>query len=113
MFGQIYSDKLILFSGDDSIDFYYFGVGYTSGDSIVVFRVLWVVHIGDFFVWKGVLYIDVNNGGSGVSYLEMLEVAANGIFGVDMVIFGYSLVMIWDDFCEFGDFNCDFLSAVQ
>ena len=111
--GQTYSDKLTLLSGDDSIDLYHFGAGHTSGDSIVVFRALRVAHTGDLFAWKGVPYIDVNNGGSGVSYPETLEAAANGISGVDTVIPGHSPVMTWDDFREFGDFNRDFLSAVQ
>jgi hypothetical protein len=58
-------------------------------------------------------YIDVNNGGSGVSYPETLEAAASGISGVDTVIPGHSPVMTWADFREFGQFNRDFLTAVQ
>ena len=111
--GQTYTDRLTVLSGDDSIDLYHFGAGHTSGDSIVVFRSLGVAHTGDLFAWKGVPYIDVNNGGSGVSYPETLLGAANGITGVDTVIPGHSPVMTWADFREFGEFNRDFLAAVQ
>ena len=54
-----------LLGGDDRIDLYYFGQAHTSGDTIVVFPALGVAHTGDMFAWKGVPYIDVNNGGSG------------------------------------------------
>ena len=63
---RTYTDRLSLLDGDDQIDLYYFGRGHTSGDSVVVFRALGVAHTGDLFAWKGVPYIDVGNGGSGV-----------------------------------------------
>ena len=64
---RTYENRLSLLDGDDRIDLYYFGQGHTSGDTIVVFPSLGVAHTGDLFAWKGVPYIDVNNGGSGVS----------------------------------------------
>ena len=111
--GQTYTDTLTLLGGDDAIDLYHFGAGHTSGDSIVVFRALGVAHTGDLFAWKGVPYIDVGNGGSGVSYPTTLLTAADGITGVDTVIPGHSPVMTWADFREFGEFNRDFLAAVE
>ena len=111
--GRTYQDRLTLLDGDDQIDLYHFGSGHTSGDSIVVFRALGVAHTGDLFAWKGVPYIDVGNGGSGVSYPKTLLAAADGIRGVDTVIPGHSPVMTWADFREFGEFNRDFLTAVE
>ena len=111
--GRTYQDRLTLLDGDDQIDLYHFGRGHTSGDSIVVFRALGVAHTGDLFAWKGVPYIDVGNGGSGVSYPKTLLAAADGIRGVDTVIPGHSPVMTWADFREFGEFNRDFLTAVE
>ena len=111
--GRTYQDRLTLLDGDDQIDLYHFGRGHTSGDSIVVFRGLGVAHTGDLFAWKGVPYIDVGNGGSGVSYPKTLLAAADGIRGVDTVIPGHSPVMTWADFREFGEFNRDFLTAVE
>ena len=111
--GRTFTDRLTLLEGDDAIDLYHFGAGHTSGDSIVVFRSLGVAHTGDLFAWKGVPYIDVNNGGSGVSYPETLAAAAGAITGVDTVIPGHSPVMTWADFREFGEFNRDFLAAVR
>ena len=111
--GETYTDRMTLLDGDEAIDLYHFGHGHTNGDTIVVFRSLGVAHTGDLFAWKGVPYIDVNNGGSGVSYPETLLAAADGISGIDMVIPGHSPVMTWADFREFGEFNRDFLAAVQ
>ena len=110
---QTYQDRLTLLDGDDRIDLYHFGAGHTSGDSIVVFPALGVAHTGDLFAWKGVPYIDVGNGGSGISYPKTLLAAADGITGIDTVIPGHSPVMTWADFREFGEFNRDFLTAVE
>ena len=110
---RTYENRLSLLEGDDQIDLYYFGRGHTSGDSVVVFRSLGVAHTGDLFAWKGVPYIDVGNGGSGVSYPRTVLAAAETIQGVDTVIPGHSPVMTWADFREFGEFNRDFLIAVE
>ena len=111
--GQTYTDRLSLLEGDEQIDLYYFGRGHTSGDSVVVFRALGVAHTGDLFAWKGVPYIDVGNGGSGVEYPKTVLAAVDAIQGVDTVIPGHSPVMSWADFREFGEFNRDFLAAVE
>ncbi len=110
---QTYENRLSLLDGDDRIDLYYFGPGHTSGDTVVVFPALGVAHTGDLFAWKGTPYIDVNNGGSGVSYPRTVLAAAETIQGVDTVIPGHSPVMTWADFHEFGEFNRDFLIAVE
>ena len=110
---RTYDNRLTLLDGNDQIDLYHFGAGHTSGDTIVVFSGLGVAHTGDLFAWKGVPYIDVNNGGSGVHYPKTLLTAADSIPGVDMVIPGHSPVMTWDDFREFGEFNRDFLTSVE
>ena len=62
---------------------------------------------------RGVPYIDVGNGGSGVDYPKTVLAAVDGIRGVDTVIPGHSPVMSWADFREFGEFNRDFLTAVE
>ena len=79
----------------------------------MVFTGLGVAHTGDLFAWKGTPYIDVNNGGSGINYGRTVIAAADGISGVDTVIPGHSPVMGWADFREFGEFNRDFLAAVE
>ena len=111
--GRTYEDRLTLLDGANRIDLHHFGAGHTNGDSIVVFTALGVAHTGDLFAWKGVPYIDVGNGGSGVQYPKTVLAAADGIQGVDMVIPGHSPVMTWADFREFGEFNRDFLAAVE
>ena len=110
---RTYENRLSLLDGDDRIDLYYFGPGHTSGDSIVVFPALRVAHTGDLFAWKGLPYVDVGNGGSGVNYPRTVLAAAGTIQGVDTVIPGHGPVMTWADFREFGEFNRDFLIAVE
>ena len=110
---RTYENRLSVLDGDDRIDLYYFGPGHTSGDSIVVFPALRVAHTGDLFAWKGLPYVDVGNGGSGVNYPRTVLAAADTIQGVDTVIPGHSPVMTWADFREFGEFNRDFLIAVE
>lgn len=110
---RTYQNRLSLFEGDEQVDLYYFGSGHTSGDTIVVFPALGVAHTGDLFAWKGTPYIDVNNGGSGVNYPRTVLAAADTIQGVDTVIPGHSPLMTWADFREFGEFNRDFLIAVE
>lgn len=110
---RTYKDRLTLLSGDDRVDLYYFGAGHTNGDTIVVFPFVRVAHTGDLFARAATPLIDVNNGGSGVTYPETLSKAAAGIKDADTVIPGHSAVTDWKAFQDFADFNRDFLSATQ
>jgi cyclase len=40
---------MTLGSGADRIDLYYFGAGHTSGDALVLFPALRIMHAGDLF----------------------------------------------------------------
>jgi hypothetical protein len=44
-----------------------------------------------------VVYIDVENGGSGVDFPETLSKGIAAITGVDRVVPGHGSVMTWDD----------------
>jgi cyclase len=110
---KTFKDKMTVLSGADAIDLYFFGRGHTNGDIFVVFRGLRTMHAGDIFARKGTPLLDMNNGGSGVLIGETLGKAAAGIKDVDTVIPGHSTVMKWADFLEMGEFNREFLSAVQ
>ena len=101
---RTFKDKMTLLSGADQIDLYYFGPGHTSGDALIVFPALRVMHAGDLFAWKALPIMDINNGGSGVAYPETLKKAADGIKNVDSVIPGHSPVMPWSAFVEYGQF---------
>ena len=102
---RTFKDRLTLLSGNDSIDLYYFGAAHTSGDALVVFRNLRVMHSGDMFANKGQPLIDRNNGGSGLAYGETIGKAADAIKGVERVIPGHSTLMTWQDFVDFGEVN--------
>ncbi len=110
---KTYKDKLSVLKGKEKIDLYYFGRGHTSGDTLVVFPALKVMHTGDLFAGKNAPLIDTNNGGSGVEYPNTLTKAAAGIRGVETVIPGHSAVTDWNTFKEYGEFIRDMVSAVQ
>jgi cyclase len=101
---RTFKDKMTLLSGADQIDLYYFGPGHTSGDALIVFPALRVMHAGDLFAWKALPIMDTNNGGSGIAYPETLQKAAGAIKNVDSVIPGHSPVMPWSTFVEYGQF---------
>lgn len=110
---RTFKDRMTLLSGNESIDLYYFGAAHTNGDALVVFRNLRVMHAGDAFAGTNTPLIDVNNGGSGVSYPATLEKAASTIKNVDTVIPGHSAVTTWQAFVDYGEFNRAFLNATQ
>ncbi len=110
---KTYKDKLSVLSGKDKIDLYYFGRGHTSGDTLIVFPALKVMHTGDLFAGKGTPIMDTNNGGSGVEYPKTLMKAAAGIKGVESVIPGHSAVTDWNAFKEYGEFIRDLVAAVE
>ena len=55
---RTFKDKMTLLGGADEIDLYYFGAGHTSGDALVVFPALRVMHAGDLFAWKALPIMD-------------------------------------------------------
>jgi cyclase len=110
---KTYKDKLSVLEGDDKIDLYHFGRGHTSGDTLVVFTALKVVHTGDLFPGKAAPFIDTTNGGSAIEYPDTLANAATGIRDVDTVIPGHSAVTDWNAFQEFGEYLRDMVAAVQ
>ena len=70
---RTFKDRLTLFSGAEAVDLYYFGAGHTNGDAFVVFRNARVMHSGDIFATRGLAFLDVNNGGSGVAIGDTLR----------------------------------------
>jgi glyoxylase-like metal-dependent hydrolase (beta-lactamase superfamily II) len=101
---RTFKDTMTLGEGAERIVLYYFGPGHTSGDALVVFPALRVMHAGDLFAGQALPIMDTNNGGSGVAYPETLKKAGAGIKNVDTVIPGHSAVMPWSAFIEYGQF---------
>jgi glyoxylase-like metal-dependent hydrolase (beta-lactamase superfamily II) len=96
---------MTLLSGKDAIDLFYFGPAHTDGDAFVVFRDLRTMHAGDVFAGKSLPFIDVSNGGSGLTFGETIGKAAAGIKDVDIVIPGHGALVKWQDFVDFVDFD--------
>jgi glyoxylase-like metal-dependent hydrolase (beta-lactamase superfamily II) len=110
---RTFKDRLTLLSGADSIDLYYFGPAHTNGDALVVFRDKRVMHAGDMFANTAQPLIDVNNGGSGLTYGETIGKAAGAIKNIDTVITGHTDVKKWQDFVDYGEFNRLFLTHAR
>jgi cyclase len=111
---RTYTSQMTLLPGAERVELYYFGSGHTNGDTIVVFPTLRVAHTGDLFARPATPLIDVNNGGSGVSYPDTVRKAATSIKDVDTVIPGHMpTTTTWAAFQEFGEFNAAFLAATK
>jgi len=109
-----FKDQLIIGSGKEEIDLYYFGRAHTSGDAWVVFKADRVLHSGDAFAGMGAPLIDANNGGSAVEYGKTLEKASREIKGVDEIITGHAAKrMSMADLKVFADYNNDFIDWVK
>jgi cyclase len=104
---------MTLGKGADQIDLYYFGRGHTSGDAMVVFPSLRVMHMGDLFPGKQIPIMDANNGGSGVDYAPTLKKVHGGVKGVDTIITGHSTAMTPNDLMEYANFIGEFVDAVR
>ena len=119
---RTFGDKLTLFEGHDQIDLYHFGPGHTDGDTVVVFPALGTAHMGDLFAFLAPPYIDVANGGSGVSYPDTLDRILASVEGVRRVIPGHipppagspmGRWTTWQDLAQYARFNRDFLDSVR
>jgi glyoxylase-like metal-dependent hydrolase (beta-lactamase superfamily II) len=110
---RTFKDKMTLGRGADRVDLYYFGPGHTSGDAMVVFPALRVMHMGDLFPGKQLPIMDANNGGSGVQYPVTLKKVHDGVKNVDGIITGHSTVMTRSDLLEYSRFLGDFVAAVR
>lgn len=110
---RTFDDRLTLFSGEEAVDLYYFGAGHTNGDAFVVFRDARVMHSGDIFATKGLPFLDVNNGGSGVAIADTLTRAADTIENVDRIITGHTDTLEWQDLVDYAEFNRLFLEHAR
>lgn len=110
---QTFTDRMTLDAGADQIELRYFGRGHTNGDAWVIFPALRVVHSGDIFARKGLLFMDGSNGGSGVEVPDTLAKAAEALTDVDAIVTGHSTVMTVADLREFTEFNREFVNFVR
>jgi cyclase len=70
-----YTDGLKLHVNGDLVSTQYLGRGHTDGDSIVLWKIANVVHMGDLFLNGGLPFIDLNSGGDAVALLATIEKA--------------------------------------
>ena len=110
---RTFKDKMVLGSGAEEIDLYYFGRGHTNGDAFVVFPALRIMHAGDIYSGKNLPLLDQNNGGSAVQIIDTLLKAHDAVPNIDTVIPGHSTLMTRADLREYVEFNRDFLNDVR
>lgn len=105
-----FSDQMSVFLGGKEVRALYFGRGHTSGDAVVYFPDLGVVHTGDLFLGssrpadparpRGVnIYVDYAQGGSFLEWTDTLDRALELDF--DTVIPGHGSVSNKDDLVRF------------
>jgi len=110
---RTFTDRMTIDTGADQIELRYFGRGHTNGDAWVIFPALRVVHTGDIFARKGLLFLDGSNGGSGVEVPDTLAKAAEALSGIEAIITGHSTVMTVADLREFAEFNREFVNSIR
>ena len=110
---RTFTDRMTIGNGNDRIELRYFGRAHTSGDAFVVFPALRTMHTGDAFPNKGMPIMDINNGGSGVSYAETIAGAAK-VPNIDTVITGHNQTVVTiADVQMYSEFIRDFVAAVR
>ena len=92
-----FSEQLSLDFGGAKVRAFYFGRGHTSGDAVVYFPDLRVIHTGDLFV-RGAPFIDYGNGGSSVEWDDTLNSILQLEF--DTVIPGHGRVGTREDLVQ-------------
>ena len=111
---RTFKDRMVLGSGEERIELYYFGRAHTGGDAWVVFPALRVLHAGDVFAHKAVPPLDANNGASGVEYPQTIAKALAALRDIDTVITGhYPTTLTMADLETYGGFVREFVQAVQ
>lgn len=111
---RTFADRLIIGSGPDAVELYYFGPGHTGGDAVVVFPALAAAHAGDLFAGRSLPIIDGDHGGSVLRYADTLRRMHDGISGVDTIINGHNpSTTTWDDLGQFASLNEAFLTWAQ
>jgi glyoxylase-like metal-dependent hydrolase (beta-lactamase superfamily II) len=110
----VFSDEASVFLGGKEVRARYFGRGHTSGDAVVYFPELKVIHTGDLFLGRpagrgsaaaqarppGVnIYVDYAQGGSFLDWTRTLDGALTLDF--DTVIPGHGPVSTRDDVVKF------------
>ena len=110
----VFSDEASVFLGGKEVRAKYFGHGHTSGDVVVFFPELGVIHTGDLFLGRrpgrggapaqtrppGVnIYVDYAQGGSFLEWTKTLDGALSLPF--DSIIPGHGPVSTRDDLVKF------------
>ena len=68
-----YKERMDIYLGDKKVEFYYFGVGHTTGDTYIYFKEEDVAFIGDQFFETRVQLIHTYKGGSAVQYVATMD----------------------------------------
>lgn len=110
---RTFTDQMTIGSGNDRVELRYFGRAHTSGDAFVIFPALRAMHTGDAFPNRGMPIMDINNGGSGLSYADTIAKAAT-VPNIDTVITGHNTTVVtMVDVQMYSEFIRDFVGFVR
>ena len=69
----VFNSTMKIYVDDEEIQLSNFGPGHTDGDTIVFFKKNNVIHAGDSFVTYGYPFVDLNDGGSFMGFINILS----------------------------------------
>ncbi len=108
-----FTDRMTIGEGDDRVELYYFGVAHTDGDAFVVIPAERAMFLGDVMAWNMAPLIDPGAGGSVIALPDALELAAETVEDVDIVIEGHGDVNTWEGYLRFTRFNRTLLEEAR
>lgn len=107
-----FSDKLNFYLNQEDIELLHVSPGHTDGDVVVHFKKANVFHMGDLFVTYGYPYIDYNNGGSIIGFVESLDSFLKLMDDNTKIIPGHGEICTKADVKQFRDRLAEFRDEV-
>lgn len=108
-----FSDKLNFYLNKENIELLHVSPGHTDGDVIVHFKKANVFHLGDLFVTYGYPYIDYNNGGSIIGFIESLDSFLKLMDDNSKIIPGHGEICTKADVKQFRDRLAEFRDEIM
>jgi cyclase len=107
----VYADQASVYLGGAAIEAHHAGRGHTDGDSVILFPDLGVIHMGDLYFGGAAPFIDYNNGGSAVEWIDTFDNVLQMDF--ETVIPGHGNVMTRADLETFRNTFEDFQNTAR
>ncbi|MGE3957171.1 MAG: MBL fold metallo-hydrolase [Vicinamibacterales bacterium] len=110
---QTYTDRMVIGSGRNRVELYYFGKGHTSGDTVVYYPTLRTIQTGDLWAWKDAPLIDLANEGSGIEWPKTLAALSSTLKDADTVIPGHTPISKPAEIQEYQKYLADLVAETE